>query len=492
MSVPESRPHPLNEAPVREDGDFVLYWMVAYRRLSWSFALDRAVERARALDRPLVILEALRVGYRWASDRHHRFVLDGMREHRDSLQGTDVRYYPYVEPEDGAGKGLLAALAERASVVVTDVYPTFFLPRMQEAAARALDVRLEAVDSCGLLPLAAAVKTPTAAYHFRRFLQKELGAHLVELPVARPLRERSLPGPASVPRTVLERWPPASAALLDGDADALAALPIDHDVPPVQARGGTGPARRRLTAFLKDGLDRYPDERNDPDADAQSGLSPWLHWGHLSAHEVFKAVADREGWSPARLSAAADGQRTGWWGMGEAAETFLDELVTWREIGHVYCWREPDHADYDTLPAWARETLAEHEDDEREHVYGLEELREARTHDELWNAAQRQLLHEGVIHTYLRMLWGKKILHWTRSPREALEVMVELNNRFGIDGRDPNSWSGIMWCLGRFDRGWPEREIFGKVRYMTSASTRRKVSLDRYLERWGDQGSLGL
>ncbi len=492
MSVPEIRLHPRNDEPVREDGDFVLYWMVAYRRLSWSFALDRAVERARELDRPLVILEALRVGYPWASDRHHRFVLDGMRAHRDSLDGTDVRYHPYVEPEEGAGKGLLEALAARASVVVTDVYPTFFIPRMQAAAAEKLDVRLEAVDSCGLLPLAAADKTPTAAYHFRRFLQKELGTHLLELPVASPLRERPLPGSASLPREVLDRWPPASAALLDGEPDALAALPIDHDVPPVEARGGTEAARRRLTAFLKDGLDRYPDQRNDPDADAQSGLSPWLHWGHLSAHEVFKAVADREGWSPGRLSPDADGKRHGWWGMGEAAEAFLDELVTWREIGHVHCWREPDHADYDTLPEWALETLAEHEDDDREHVYSLEEFRDARTHDELWNAAQRQLLHEGVIHNYLRMLWGKKILHWTRSPREALDVMVELNNRFGVDGRDPNSWSGIFWCLGRFDRGWPEREIFGKVRYMTSASTRRKVDLDRYLERWGDQGALGL
>lgn len=491
-TVPDLRLHARNDAPVRPDGEYVLYWMVAYRRLSWNFALDRAVDRARELDRPLVILEGLRAGYRWASDRLHRFALDGMREHRQALEGSPVAYLPYVEPEPGAGTGLLEALAERACLVVTDVFPAFFLPRMQETAAERLDVRLEAVDSCGLLPLAATEKTYSAAYHFRRHLQKTLGEHLTELPVARPLAERPLPERWDPDSGLLERWPMASDELLEGGEEVLAALPVDHAVPPVEARGGSAAARDRLRAFLDGKLERYPEERNDPDADVQSGLSPWLHWGHVSSHELFKEVADREEWSPGRLAPGADGKRHGWWGMSEPAEAFLDELVTWRELGYSYCWLRPDYADYQTLPEWALETLAEHEDDPREHVYSLEEFRDARTHDELWNAAQRQLLHEGVIHNYLRMLWGKKILEWTASPRDALEIMVELNNRFGIDGRDPNSWSGIFWCLGRFDRGWPEREIYGKVRSMTSASTRRKVSVDGYLERWGDQGSLDL
>jgi len=492
MSAPEIRLHPLNDHDLRPEGEFVLYWMVTGRRLSWNFALDRAVELARELEKPLLILEALRVGYRWASDRHHRFALDGMREHRAELEGSDVGYHAYVEPEAGAGKGLLKALAGRSVGVVTDVYPTFFVPRMQEAAAEKLDVPLEAVDSLGILPLKAAEKTYSAAYHFRRFLQKTLGEHLTEMPVARALPDRPLPAAGHIPDEVLDRWPAASQELLDGDEDALAALPIDHEVPPVGARGGTEAGRDRLSAFLDETLARYPDERNDPDADAQSGLSPWLHWGHLSAHEVFDAVAKHEEWSPARLANEADGKRHGWWGMSEAAEAFLDELVTWREIGHSYCWLEPDHADYDTLPEWARETLADHADDPRDPCYTLEEFRDARTHDELWNAAQRQLLHEGIIHNYLRMLWGKKILEWSESPRRALEIMIELNNRFAVDGRDPNSYSGIFWTLGRFDRGWPEREVFGKVRSMTSKSTRRKVDLDRYLERWGDAPTLSL
>jgi deoxyribodipyrimidine photo-lyase len=193
-------------------------------------------------------------------------------------------------------------------------------------------------------------------------------------------------------------------------------------------------------------------------------------------------VVSAEGWTPLRLSDRADGAREGWWGMGDGAEAFLDQLVTWRELGYNLSSRRDDYAAYESLPGWARDTLEEHEVDPRPHTYTLEEFREARTHDPLWNAAQRQLLREGVIHNYLRMLWGKKILEWAPSAREALEIMVDLNDRFATDGRDPNSYSGIFWCLGRYDRGWPERPIFGKVRSMSSESTRRKIKLKKYLE----------
>ncbi|HSH74955.1 MAG TPA: hypothetical protein VLA09_04710, partial [Longimicrobiales bacterium] len=178
-------------------------------------------------------------------------------------------------------------------------------------------------------------------------------------------------------------------------------------------------------------------------------------------------------------------------GMSGSAEAFLDQLVTWRELGYGFCAHELAYDRYETLPEWARATLEAHAGDAREHIYPLEQLAAAETDDELWNAAQRQLVHEGVIHNYLRMLWGKRIIEWTRHPREALEVMIELNNRYALDGRDPNSYSGICWVLGRFDRGWPERPIFGKVRSMSSAATRRKVRLDEYLRRWGEPPRAG-
>ncbi|MBT8491523.1 MAG: deoxyribodipyrimidine photolyase, partial [Deltaproteobacteria bacterium] len=263
----------------------------------------------------------------------------------------------------------------------------------------------------------------------------------------------------------------------------------------VDRRGGHQAGSERAREFVAERLGAYGDDRNHPQRDGSSGLSPYLHFGHVSAHQVFHLIAEKEDWSPERLATKPTGKREGWWGMSGPAESFLDELITWREVGFNTCVVRDDYDQYESLPAWARKTLEEHEDDPREYCYSLDEFETAQTHDELWNAAQMQLVREGRIHNYLRMLWGKKILHWSESPRQALAIMLELNNKYALDGRDPNSYSGIFWVLGRFDRAWgPVREIFGKIRYMTSASTRRKFKVDGYIEEYGagTQTSLAL
>ena len=483
-AVPALRVSAVNAAPARGDGDFVLYWMVMARRTGWSFALQRAVEWCRALGRPLLVLEALRAGYPWASDRFHRFAIDAMADNAAALAKAGVRHYPYVEPAPGAGTGLLETLAARACVVVTDEFPDFFLPRMIAAAGRKLSVRLEAVDSNGLLPLRAAPKTYSAAVHFRRFLQGELPAHLDAAPLADPLKKYDVERKASVPREVLERWPAASAALLRGDAGTLDALPIDHGVPPVDFRGGPVHGAEVLRSFVRERLPRYKDERNEPEANAASGLSPYLHWGFVSAHQVLDAVARREGWTPERLGWKPTGAKEGWWGMSPEAEAFLDELVTWRELSYNTAHLVEGHDRYESLPAWARATLEKHAGDDRDLV-SPEALDEGRSYDALWNATQGQLRREGRIHNYLRMLWGKRFLEWTATPRDALALMLHLNNRWALDGRNPNSVSGIMWTLGRYDRPWgPERAVYGTVRYMSSANTLRKLRVKEYIRRY--------
>lgn len=492
-AVPASRRRVLVDRPPRADGDFVVYWMTSARRLGWNYALDRAVELAEAHRRPLLILEALRCGYRWASDRLHRFVLDGMSEHRRRAAATAATYHAYVEPSAGHGKGLLAALSRRAVAIVADDFPTFFLPRMLAAAARQVDCRLEAIDSNGLLPMAAADRDFATAYALRRYLQASLKVHLLSPPAADPLARLGAPRLERLPEELESRWPEASPELLAAGAGALAGLPIDHAVAPVVAvRGGTAAARAELAEFLDRRIARYADERRHPDAEVASGLSPWLHFGHLSVHEVLDELSRREGWSPESLPERGNGAREGWWGASRGAEAFLDELVTWRELGFQSAHRRPaDHDRYESLPAWARATLEKHASDPRPALHAVDRLAAAATGDELWNAAQRQLAGEGRIHNYLRMLWGKRVLEWTPGPREALDVLFELNNRFALDGRDPNSATGILWCLGRHDRPWaPERPVFGVVRYMSSAATRRKLDLDRYLDRWG--GAPGL
>jgi deoxyribodipyrimidine photo-lyase len=485
-TTPALRVRTANARSIDPAGDFVLYWMIAARRARHNFALDRAIEHARALGKPLVVLEPLRVGYRFACDRFHRFVLQGMADNVARFAASSVLYHPYVEPNEGAGKGLLAALAARAAVVVTDDYPAFFLPRMVKAAAAQIPVLLELVDSNGLLPLRAADRTYTTAYSFRFFLQKNLKPHLAQRPAPDPLQGLDLPRLAALPPGITARWPRATPALLAGDTAALAALPIDHAVQGSPIQGGAAAAEVRLRAFLKSGLPLYATERNDPDVDAASGLSPYLHFGHISAHEVFTALMAREGWRPEKIASVVNGQREGWWGASAPAEAFLDELVTWREIGYLMCALREDYRSYDSLPDWALKTLAKHEGDARPIVYTLDELEAARTHDPLWNAAQRQLVAEGRMHNYLRMLWGKKVLEWTRTPREAVTRLIELNDKYALDGRDPNSYSGIFWVLGRFDRAWgPERPIYGTVRYMSSDNTARKLKLKGYLARWG-------
>ncbi|MEZ4365046.1 MAG: deoxyribodipyrimidine photolyase [Kofleriaceae bacterium] len=484
--VPSLRVTAVNTAPASPDGDYVLYWMIAARRPSWSFALDHALQQARALGKPLVVLEPLRVGYHWASDRLHAFVLRGMADNAAAFARAGVTYLPYVEPSPGAGAGLLEALAARACCVVTDEYPCFFLPRMVAAAGRRLAVRLEQVDGVGLLPLRATERAfPTAAafrWTWQRLLPEHLGARPSAAPLARLPRGRARP---QVPAAVRRRWPMAMA-LLAASRDALAALPIDHAVTVSPIVGGAAAADAALERFVDERLARYAEARNQPEDEVTSGLSPYLHFGHLGAHAMFDAVWRAHDWDPSRAAPRPNGAREGWWGLPRAAEAFMDEALTWRELGHAMSFHRPDDYDrYESLPDWARASLEAHATDVRDHVYTPAQLEAGATHDPLWNAAQGQLVGEGLIHNYLRMLWGKKILQWSPSPRAALEVLIHLNNKYALDGRDPNSYSGIFWTLGRFDRPWPERKVFGVIRYMTSESTARKVRVRDYVRRWG-------
>lgn len=488
--IPASRIRRVNDAPVRTDGNFVLYWMIANRRPTWSFSLQRAADHARALEKPLVVLEALRCDYRWASDRIHRFVLDGMLDNAEAFSKTPVLYHPYVEPELGAGKGLLEALGEHACLAVTDEFPCFFLPRMVEAAGRALSVRLECVDSNGLMPLRASERAYPTAYQFRRHIQKTLPQIVTDsdfAPIENPLddSEGTLAKAPDLPSAIHERWPATPLDRLR-DPAFLAELPIDHEVAPVADRGGTIEAHRVLDRFLSEGLPRYGEERNQPEAKGvTSTLSAWLHFGHISAHEIFDALAQQEDWTPEKLRLDRKGAREGFWNMSPSAEGWLDQLVTWRELGYNMGSQRDDYDRYESLPDWAKRTLADHEADPRDYSYSLRELTRAETHDEVWNAAQNQLLREGRIHNYLRMLWGKKVLRWSATPREALDTLIELNNRYAIDGRNPNSYSGIFWTLGRYDRPFgPERPIIGKVRTMTSSNTKRKLRLGPYLDEY--------
>ncbi len=474
MTVPLVRIRRLNEQPVVSRGSYVLYWMTGARRLEGNYALDRAVELAREKRRPLLIFEPLRCDYRWANDRFHRFVLEGMEVNRRKCKSAGVTYFSYVEPRPRAGAGLLEMLAQEACAVVTDDSPVFFLPHMRAAAASRLEVSLEVVDSNGLYPMWATEKVFSTAFSFRAHLQKTLTPHLADLPLDQPF-DRLTAKRAPLPEGIEKRWP----SQLD-----VALLPIDHSVGPAAFRGGSDAAQARLKLFIETVLPGWPDARNEPEVDGTSRLSPYLHFGHIGPHQILAAVAQREGWKPESLGKGKGGKKEGWWKMSPEAEAFLDEAITWRELGYNYASHHSDPPnDFESLPRWAIATLAKHEKDPRPVAYSLDQLDAAQTIDPLWNAAMNQLKREGFMHGYLRMLWGKKILEWSASPREALVAMEHLMNRYSVDGRDPNSYSGFFWVLGRYDRPWgPERKIFGNIRYMSSANTAKKMKVKTYVE----------
>ncbi|MFM8251359.1 MAG: deoxyribodipyrimidine photolyase [Planctomycetota bacterium] len=486
--IPPLRIRTLNDAPVAAEAEFVLYWMTAYRRGTWNFSLQRAVEWAQKLNRPLVILEALRCGYRWASDRLHQFVIEGMADNAAWFARKPVTYYPYLESTPGDGSGLVNALAQRACLVVTDDYPCFFLPRMISRTARQLPILVESIDSNGLYPMrAAAGQVFTVAHSFRRHLQKELLPHLQESPLEDPLAGSRLQRLESPPADILARWPAAKVEPIATRQQSLAHLPIDHSVAVVPQRGGAHQAQKVWRLFRDDPgkFPLYGARRNEPGEEVASGLSPYLHFGHISSHQLFQEITRRDGWTPAQVAPKPTGQQRGWWGGSESLDSFLEELIVWREIGFNFCSQRTDYGHFSSLPNWVQETLTKHAADPRPHLYSLAEFEQSRTHDPLWNACQRQLVREGRIHNYLRMLWGKKILEWTASPQQALEFMIELNNKYALDGRDPNSYTGILWVLGRYDRAWgPERPIFGLIRYMSSDNTARKVETTAYLRKY--------
>lgn len=472
-TLPSVRLRHLRSQPAPSGALCVLAWLNAQRRCRWNFALEYAVACANERKLPLVVVETLHVDQPWACDRFHRFVMDGMDDNAAVCRQQRVTYLGHVETTPGSALDLLETLSTHASLLVGDAHPTGGLRELWQRLLPRLRCAVDQVDGNGLIPLAASDKEAPTAYVFRRFAQRVLPGHLDRFPVAEPLKalqNRSIP---TLPD--LSRWQ---------RSDDLSRLPIDHAVPPVALRGGARAAETRLTDFLAQRLARYP-ERNDPAVDSASGFSPYLRYGHLSAHQVVAKLLISCGWSKDRLGPKATGKREGWWGAPPAVEAFLDQIVVWRELGYHFCQHRPDHATYPSLPAWARATLAAHAGDRREHLYTREQFTAAETHDPLWNAAQRQLRRDGVIHNYLRMIWGKKILEWSASPEEAFATMIALNDRWALDGSDPNSYSGIGWCLGRFDRPWaPQRPVFGSIRFMSSANTARKFDVDGYLERY--------
>jgi deoxyribodipyrimidine photo-lyase len=471
------------------DREFVLYWMQINRRFYYNFALEYAIGWANKLKKPLLILEAFSCDYPWATDRSHLFMMQGMQEHLEYAEKQDLNYISFVEEKPGQYKKLLKTLTNRAAVLITDEYPVFIMRERNETYPKEFDVPYITVDSNGLIPLGLTEKDPYSAYFFRKTMQKNFVEAYTNPPQKNPLNKLENNEKLVLNNFIPNDLPKAREALAKPQ-DFISKLDINHNVKPIELHGSRQSALGTLGQFIKNGLPEYDEKRNHPDENKTSGLSPWLHFGKISEYEVVRAVLQHQpnGWDLDKIS-YNNGSAGGFFNGDANIGSFLDEVITWREVGFHFAHHRSDYDQLESLPDWVQETMEKHRDDPREHIYSRDELAQSQTNDEIWNAAQTQLREEGIIHNYLRMLWGKKVIEWTPDYKTALEYLIDLNNTYAIDGRDPNSYSGIFWCFGRFDRAWQERAVFGKIRYMTSESAGKKIKLKNYMQSYGAKRS---
>lgn len=427
----------------------VLYWMSRDQRVTDNWALIHAQEQALARKVPLAVLFCLVPRFLGATARQYQFMLKGLEAVRTTLRRLDISFF-LVGGDPGEE---VTGFAKRhgVSLLVTEFDPLRIKRDWKRRVVERVSIPIDEVDAHNIVPCwLASPKQEWGAYTLRPKIHRLLPRFMEEFPSLQhhPFRWQG-PFPSD------KEW-----------QEAVEGVTLDASVPEVTwIIPGEDAAKAALGRFMQDGLAGYAAKRNDPTAVGQSGLSPWLHFGQLSAQRVAQAA----------LAAVAP---------ESARDAFLEELVVRRELSDNFCYYNDAYDRFDGFPEWAQRTLSQHRQDQRFYSYSYDTLERGQTHDLLWNAAQREMVLWGRMHGYLRMYWAKKLLEWTSSPEEALEFAIRLNDRYELDGRDPNGYAGIAWSIGGVhDRAWPERPIFGKIRYMSYDGCRRKFDTDVYRHR---------
>ena len=464
-------PHPVAErarlvgsmSEPAETGKYVLYWMRTAQRVHENPALDAACSIAAAMGLGVVVYQGLSCRYPFPSMRTHRFILDGARDVDDALRNTPIRYvFHLVQKEDRAQP--LLDMAENAACIVAEDMPLPWYRAQTQSVVRHSQKAVLVVDTACVFPMAQVEKTPTRAFAFRKKTDKKRMERVAEgWPGGESWSQLPAPSPDDIPSKNVFNPLQDEARL----TEALFHCDIDHAIGPVpDTPGGTQAGYRRWERFRQEGLAQYHRRRNDPvEYDGVSRMSAYLHFGQVSpfrlAHEAF-----RHG--------------------GRGAEKYLDELLIWRELSYSFCDKmcvggEDLDALFSWLPNWAQEELLSHASDERPAQFSWEELARAQSDSDLWNAAQMSLMRQGELHNNLRMTWAKAIPVWSPTPKQALSRLIDLNDRYALDGRDPSSIGGLFWALGLFDRPFsPPTPILGAIRSRSLDAHESRMDLSAY------------
>ena len=446
--IQEERVRQLNEKEIVE-GSYVLYWMQEAQRTEYNHALECAVQRANELGQPLLVVFGLTDSYPEANLRHYAFLLEGLQDVKEALEERNIKFVVHHgSPDEVALKA-----SRDASLIVCDMSYLNLQKKWRARVAEEASCAVVQVETEVVVPVElASDKREHAARTLRPKIQEHLDEFLVGLE------------PTAVEKQSLNMKD--DGLDLSDVGKVLDNMNLDRSVVPLSHlyKGGTSEAKKLLEHFLESGLGTYVQHRNQPQTDDVSHMSKYLHYGHISPIHVALKIQDA---NPPQ----------------EDLDSYLEELIIRRELSMNFCHYTPDYDKFSNLPNWAKETLEEHKDDEREYLYTREQLENAETHDEYWNAAMNEMRYTGYMHNYMRMYWGKKILEWSESPEEAYETTLYLNNKYFLDGRDPNSYANVAWVFGQHDRGWQERAVFGKVRYMSAGGLERKAKPKQYVEK---------
>ncbi|MFW3146099.1 MAG: deoxyribodipyrimidine photo-lyase [Thermoplasmatota archaeon] len=427
-------------------GDLVVYWMQASQRILHNHALDAAIHKANALKLPLVVFFGIKEDYPEANERHFMFMLQGLSEVREKLEVKKVQMVVRrVEPVLGA-----IELSKEAAYLFCDRGYLRHQVEWRKRLAEEVQCPLVQVETDLIIPAETlAEKEMYSAATLRPRINRLLDDFMIA-PEEPDVKLSSLDLSFDSMET-------------DDVGNVIKGLDLDRSVKFIDwIGGGTSGALSTFKNFIENKLARYHIDRNDPGGDIQSGMSPYLHFGQISPLTLALIISEMG---------------------GPGSEAYLEELVVRRELAFNFVHYNGQYDSIDCLPGWAAETLCLHEGDSRDYIYNREELERADTHDPFWNAAQKEMRLTGKMHNYMRMYWGKKLLEWMGEPAEAFKTALYLNNKYSLDGRDPNSYAGVAWCFGKHDRPWTERPIFGKVRYMNDRGLLRKFNMDRYIER---------